>query len=157
MLEAQIFTHICTTAGTSYVICQVQKRFDLRAEYHDMVDCINPKNASALHPTSLAPIIERLPYLNDIIQVNELDREWRQHALEDVQEVEDEDKDAATAWNGYWSKIKDLRKPNGEKKYGNLITFAAFMAFFPCSNAPVERVFSSLKLIKNAKKIFYEV
>ena len=57
-----------------------------------MVDCINPENATALRSPSLAQILARLPYLNDIIQINELDREWRQHALEDVQEVEDEDK-----------------------------------------------------------------
>ena len=124
-------------------IRQVQKRFDLKAEYHYMVDCINPKNTTALHPPSLAPIIAQLPYLNDIIQVNELDREWMQHALEEVQEVEDEDKDAATAWNDYWSMIRDLRKPNGEMNYGNLVTFVAVIASFPCSNASVERVFIS--------------
>ena len=87
-----------------------------------MIDCINPKNATALHPPSLAPIIARLPYWNDIIQVNELDKEWRQHALEDVQGVEDGDKNAATVWNDYWLQIKDFRKPNGEMKYANLIT-----------------------------------
>ena len=36
-----------------------------------------------------------------------------------------------------------------------MVTFIAFvsiMASFPCSNAPVERIFSSLKLIKTEKR-----
>ena len=46
--------------------------------------------------------------------------------------VEAGDKDAATVWNDYWSKIKDFRKPNGEMNYANLITIVAVMASFPC-------------------------
>ena len=45
-----------------------------------------------------------------------------------------------------------MRTPNGEMKYDNLITFASVMASFPCSNAPGECIFSSLKLIKNEKR-----
>ena len=44
------------------IIYQIQSRFDMKAEYHDMVDCINPENASALHPPSLGRIISRSPY-----------------------------------------------------------------------------------------------
>ena len=49
----------------------------------------------------------------------------------------------------YYSKIREMRKANGEIKYSNLITLVSVMASFPCSNAPRERIFSSLKLIKN--------
>ena len=67
-------------------------------------------------------------------------------------EVEDDDKNAANAWNDYWSKINELRKPKGEMKYDNLITFVYVMASSSCSNAPVERFFSSLKLRKIEKR-----
>eukprot|EP00794_Sanderia_malayensis_P001866 gene1866-2107_t len=77
------------------IIHQIQKRFDMKGAYHDMVDCINPKNASTLYPSSLGPIIAKLPYLNNVLQINELDRELRhrpQHALEDVKETEEKTK-----------------------------------------------------------------
>ena len=46
-----------------------------------------------------------------------------------------------------------MHKPNGEIKHGNLIILVSVMASVPPLNAPVERIFSSSKLIKNEKDV----
>ena len=43
---------------------QIKCRFDLNAEYHDIVQCLDPFGAANLSPSLLAIIYERLPYLS---------------------------------------------------------------------------------------------
>ena len=64
-------------------ILQIQKRFDLKAEYHEIVECRLPSIAASLTPRSLKGICEKLPYLCNILDLGKLDMEWRQQALEE--------------------------------------------------------------------------
>ena len=64
-------------------IDQIQKRFDLDAEIHDIVQCTLPQNAASTIPPSLEGICEKLPYLRGILNTEKLDREWREHAMHD--------------------------------------------------------------------------
>ena len=43
---------------------QIQRRFDLDAEIHDVVQCTLPRRASSRIPVSLASVVKKLPYLN---------------------------------------------------------------------------------------------
>jgi hypothetical protein len=122
-------------------ILQIKQRFDLEAEIHDIVSCIAPGNAAARVPPSLVQIIQKLPYLNEILDTAKLDLEWREHVFED-------DLKPDLYWDEYWKIVKDAKTPTREPKYPNLTKFVEILASFPFSNAPVERVFSILKRIK---------
>jgi hypothetical protein len=64
-------------------IVQIQKRFDLDAEYHQIVECLSPHNAAAVMPRSLWRISQKLPYPGDFLDVKKLNMEWRQQAFEE--------------------------------------------------------------------------
>ena len=122
-------------------ILQIKQRFDLEAEIHDIVSCIAPGNAAACVPPSLVQIIQKLPYLNEILDTAKLDLEWREHVFED-------DLKPDLYWDEYWKIAKDGKTPTRGPKYPNLTKFVEILASFPFSNALVERVFSILKRIK---------
>ena len=63
-------------------IVQMEKRFDLDAESHEIVQCTLPENAASMVPPSLKAICRKLPYLSEMLDTEKLDREWRQHAFE---------------------------------------------------------------------------
>ncbi|CAB4007569.1 Hypothetical predicted protein [Paramuricea clavata] len=84
---------------------------------HEIVQCLLPSNAVALKPRSLRSICQKLPYLKDTIDLNKLDMEWRQHALEPKAKPE-------LHWDEYWLNIRDTTTPTGEAKYPLLMAFA---------------------------------
>ena len=122
-------------------ILQIKSKFDLNAEYHDIVQCLHPSNAANLNPRSLAIICQKLPYLSNAVDTNNLDVEWRLHAL-------DEKVSEDLPFNEYWLAIRNAKIPTGEAKYPNLIKFITILFSLPFANAAVERVFSQLKLVK---------
>ncbi|CAB3981994.1 Hypothetical predicted protein [Paramuricea clavata] len=119
-------------------IVQIQKRFDLDAEYHQIVECLSPHNAAAIMPRSLWRISQKLPYLGDFLDVKKLDVEWRQQAFE-------ENASPDLQWDDYWKMVRDSQTASGEAKYPNLM---GILASLPFSNCAVEHVFSQLKLVK---------
>ena len=117
---------------------QIQRRFDLDAEIHDVVQCTLPQKAAARVPASLASVVKKLPYLNTILDTKKLDGEWRQHVFE-------ENLGPDLSWEDYWMNVRNAKLSTGEPKYPNLSRFVEVVASFPFSNAAVERVFSLLK------------
>ena len=63
-------------------IIQIRQRFDMDTEAHEVVQCISPAKAAVRIPPTLAHIFQKLPYLADILDVNKLDQEWKEHSLE---------------------------------------------------------------------------
>ena len=126
-------------------IDQIQKRFDLDAEIHDIVQCTLPQNAASTIPPSLEGICQKLPYLREILNTEKLDREWREHAMHDKVNGD-------LSWEEYWTTVRDVKNPTGQPKFPNLTRFVQILATFPSSNAAVERIFSSLKLIKTDRR-----
>ena len=126
-------------------ILQIQKRFDLDAEIHTIVQCLMPANAAALTPPSLEVICQKLPYLRECLDTRKLDREWRQHVFESEAKSE-------MSWGKYWRVIRDAKTVTGEQKYPSLMQFVSIIASFPFSNAAVERTFSALKQVKSDRR-----
>jgi hypothetical protein len=126
-------------------IVQIKQRFDLDAKFHEIVQCILPENAASMVPPSLEDICRQLPYLSRVVDTRKLDREWREHAFESGIK-------RSLSWDEYWKIIRDAKSPIGEQKYPNLCKFVSILASFPFSNAAVERIFSSLKLVKTDRR-----
>ena len=57
-------------------IYQIQKRFDLDAEVHDIVQCTLPQSAASTIPPSPEIICKKLPYLKEILNTEKFDHEW---------------------------------------------------------------------------------
>jgi hypothetical protein len=81
---------------------QIKIRFDLNAEYHNIVQCLHPSSAANLNPRSLAVICEKLLYLRKVMDTNKLDMEWRLHTLEE-KTCDD------LPFNEYWLAIRDAK------------------------------------------------
>lgn len=126
-------------------IVQIKKRFDLDAEIHEIVQCTLPENAASMMPPSLEAICRKLPYLSEMLDTEKLDREWRQHAFESKIKPD-------LHWDEYWTIIRDAKNPSGQQKYPVLTRFVSILASIPFSNAAVERIFSSLELIKSDRR-----
>ena len=139
--DVQMFQRDCRNFLIEGII-QVKQRFDLKQDILDIVECTLPINAFNLKPPSLNSIAIKLPYLKDIVDLNELDLQWRKHPFEDGL-------NPTLTWEEYWLKVKSAKLPSGDPKYPQLITFLGLMASFPFSNVVVERLFSLLKQVKS--------
>ena len=53
-------------------ILQLQRRFDLENDVHDIVQCLLPTNAASVIPRSLGAAWKKLPYLHEIIDASKL-------------------------------------------------------------------------------------
>ena len=123
-------------------ILQIKQRFDLITEVHEIAQRISPVKVATRIPPLLVRIIQMLPYLPNILDVKKLDRECREHSLEEHVKPD-------LHWDEYWSIIiKNATIPTGEPKYPCLVSFVEIVASLPFSNAAVERTFSLLKQIK---------
>jgi hypothetical protein len=126
-------------------IRQVQQRFDLNDDMHEIVQCTSPARAAHRVLPSLIVIVRKLPSLEADLNVTKLDQEWREHVFE-------EKLNADMEWDQYWKIVKDMKVPSGDSKYPNLAKFVEIIASLPFSNAAVERVFSSVKRIKTEER-----
>ena len=123
-------------------ILQIKQRFDLITEVHEIDQRISPVKVATRILPLLVRIIQMLPYLPNILAVKKLDRECREHSLEEHVKPD-------LHWDEYWSIIiKNASIPTGEPKYPCLVSFVEIVASLPFSNAAVERTFSLLKQIK---------
>ena len=139
--DAQMFQRDCRNFLIEGII-QVKQRFDLKQDILDIVECTLPINAFNLKPPSRNSIAIKLSYLKDIVDLNELDLQWRKHPVEDGL-------NPTLTWEEHWLKVKSAKFPPGDPKYPQLITFLGSMASFPFSNVVVERLFSLLKQVKS--------
>ena len=121
--DVQMFQRDCRNFLIEGII-QVKQRFDLKQDILDTVECTLPINAFNLKPPSLNSIAVKLPYLKDIVDLNELDLQWRKHPFEDGL-------NPTLTWEEYWLKLKSAKLPSGDPKYSQLITFLGLIASFP--------------------------
>ncbi|CAB4025775.1 Hypothetical predicted protein [Paramuricea clavata] len=79
-------------------ILQIQSQCDIDDPVHKIVQCLLPSNAAALKPHSLRSICQ------DTINLDKLDMQWRQDALEPKAKPE-------LHWDEYWLNIRDTTTP----------------------------------------------
>ena len=82
-------------------------------------------------------------FLKDVAQMQLVDREWSKQSIEEPCTYSDKQTDL-----DFWKERLSKSDLNGELKYGNLRKIVGCTLSLPFANALVERVFSSLKLIK---------
>lgn len=128
------------------VVDQLKTRFDFSDPIFELLELVEPKNAQSFSIRNVSQlIVKRFPFMKDIINMQDLDTEWKRHALLDhVKEGLDPNKSSEE----YWKIVFSLRTVSGSCIFPNLKIVINLLLILPFSNASVERVFSTLKNIK---------
>lgn len=139
------------------LIRQVKARLNFSDPVFEIVKLVEPANARALSPNSLAPLFTRFPSLKNSMDTAKADKEWRDHiklapsvfGCQTVQEVK------GLTVEQYWRtvfscKISHTTSPS--YRFHLLTRCVCFLFCLSTSNAVTERVFSALKLIKNDQR-----
>lgn len=131
------------------LVSEIKKRFIFKDELFNIIDMIDPLQAQSFKIKSLSNVLKRFPILKDYVNSQELDNEWRDHALMDFKELGmDPTKDA----ENYWKYVFGFRNNAGMPRFKNLKCVVQFLLILPFSNASVERVFSALNNIKTENR-----
>lgn len=124
-------------------VVQIKKSFNFEDGVYDILDILDPKFAQSFEKKSLNIFKNRFPFVE--IDCQQLDNEWREHALLDHNKLELYDSlDVET----YWSKVLKIQNCVGKDIFPNLSIVIKFLLILPFSNSSVERVFSKLKITK---------
>lgn len=103
---------------------------------------VDPGFAQSFRLKELSSVIERFPFIQNKIDVQELDKEWRDHALLDHENLE---LDKNLSASQYWKTVFALKNIQDECMFPNLRLVISLLLVLPFSNASVERTFSNLK------------
>ncbi|XP_031328947.1 uncharacterized protein LOC116170670 [Photinus pyralis] len=127
------------------VVTDIKTRFDFSDPVFEIIKIVDPGFAYGFEVKSLNFVVKRFPFLNDFIDIQELDNEWKEHALLDLHKL---GINISYDAQEYWQKIFALKNAANIELFSNLKTVINFLLVLPFSNASVERIFSDLKNIK---------
>ena len=129
------------------LVRQIKRRFDVQDSAYKLLEFIIPQNAVNCHPPSLIQLFSKFPYLASLADTAVVDAEWRKQALEESNEIVADESSLQ-----FWKRRIDARTLDERMKYSNLKKVIGCMISLPFSNAPVERLFSQLKLVKTSTR-----
>jgi hypothetical protein len=80
-------------------------------------------------------------FTNDVFEISNIENQWGQIHLVQWQEIQNTEK--------FWVEVSNYRDASNENPFDSLVKVAFKVLCLPHSNADIERVFSSMNLIKN--------
>lgn len=145
--DANAMTMFLTSSLKFYtkLISEIKGRFTFEDEVFNIIDILDPHVAQNFEKKSLLQIVNRFSFLNRFVDRQQLDNEWRDHALLDHENL---DLNANLPAAEYWAKVGELKDVNNVDAFRNLTTVMNLLLVLPFSNASVERLFSSLNNVK---------
>jgi len=121
---------------------QIQDRF-VDCQKLDFLSFLSPSFAHNLKIPSLSGLYQKMPFLKEIADLQEVDKEWRDQSLC----LNPKLNESLTA-EEYWKVVFQEKTAAGESTFPNLTKVVKTLLSLPYFNVAVERVFSQLKLIK---------
>jgi hypothetical protein len=145
--DRQSITQFLKTCLTFYVelLTQIKQRFDFKDEIYTFIEIVDPVKAQKYEIKSLRPVLMQYPILKDFVDEQQLDNEWKQHALFDFKEFGLDKNHTAEK---YWQDVFSLTNAAGIPMFKHLEVVMHYFLLLPFSNASVERLFSDLNNIK---------
>lgn len=128
------------------LISDIKKRFTFKEPVFQVLNVVDPVIAQSFTIKSLMHITKMFPILEQHVNLQDLDNEWRDHAL--IDHKIDKNKSAEE----YWAEVFGLKNAAGNPIFQNLEIVINFLLILPFSNASVERIFSLLNSIKSDKR-----
>lgn len=127
------------------LVVDIKKRFVFDDPVFECITITNPTLVKLFNTKSLANILKRFPVLNNFIDnTQELDKEWRELALMELEPTEPSNSNDIME---HWRKIFCLKNSLGVY-FPNILFVMRLLLALPFSNASVEHLFSDLKNIK---------
>ncbi|XP_050505697.1 uncharacterized protein LOC126883968 [Diabrotica virgifera virgifera] len=150
-LEQADFDNFFKSILSFYIelVANIKDRFKFEDRVFTTLELLDPKVAQSFQTKSLKNILDRFPVLNNFVNAQSLDNEWRKHALLDFDSL---DINSNTECDIYWSQIFKLKNEANISLFPNLKKVFSLLFVLPFSNAAVERVFSNLFNIKTDKR-----
>ncbi|CAK8673159.1 unnamed protein product [Clavelina lepadiformis] len=126
------------------LVDQIRKRFkEVKNESFHCLEFLIPDNAIRCIPPTLTGVYNSFKFLKDVAPLDLVDLEWRKQAIEEPCSIKNGINDEE-----FWRNRLSQKSVVGEIKYKNLRNVVACLLSLPFANAPVERLFSTLKEIK---------
>lgn len=131
------------------LVSVVKDKFEFRDSIYEIISFVDPQVAQEYKNKSLVSVWKRFPILRKFINIQELDKEWKTHALLDHHQ---EGLYPTLPAHIYWEKVFSLRTALGRPAFPNLCTTIKLLLVLPFSNASVERIFSTMKNCKTVHR-----
>ncbi|KAJ8964073.1 hypothetical protein NQ314_005156 [Rhamnusium bicolor] len=128
---------------------EIKERFTFEDEIFNIVHVLEPKYAQTYEQKSLLNVLQRFSFLYQIVDRQELDNEWRSHALLVHSSL---GLDCNLQAEEYWAKVFNLKNAGNSEIYKNLKAVVSLLLILSFSNASVERLFSDLNNVKTDLK-----
>ena len=123
---------------------QIRKRFkEVNEKSLSSLKFLIPSNAIKCFPSTLSEVYECFKFLKEVAPLELVDMEWRKQAIEESCVIDDNVSDME-----FWKNRLLQKSVAGNLKYKRLSKVIGCLISLPFANAPVERLFSSLKAIK---------
>lgn len=121
------------------LIKQIKAKFNFDDNIFKIIRIIDPKEAQSFNQKDLTEVLNKFPSLNNFIDSNKLQKEWRNHALLEHNKLGlNQDLSA----DEYWNKVFNLRNSANEPLFDNLKKVMCLILVLPFSNACVERIYN---------------
>ena len=121
---------------------QIKKRFPINSPEIAMMEVLDPDISHEKFP-SLVPLASRFPNLITASKLQTLDDEWRRLRLVTLSFEQTE-----MAPEEFWGKLSAIKDGGGNPQFSTLCNFMHSLLSLPHANVDVERIFSSVNLIK---------
>jgi hypothetical protein len=121
---------------------QIYNRFDFKSPEFKILQYVTPEYVKKKSYPSIIPVVKCFP-LSGITQNmhNNIDREWRSLRNVDLSLFSDD-------FVVFWNTVQQLKTGDGAQAYPLLSKLMLFILVLPHSSANVERVFSTMNLLK---------
>lgn len=124
---------------------QIYKRFPFNLpdiKGLSFLSIIQPQNLTKIN--SIAPTLSAFPILTAGLDVNDLDREYRQLRNMNFEKTDDPIE--------FWRTVTKLQRGDGQLLFATIAVFVSRVFCLPHSSAAVERIFSSININKSKSR-----
>jgi hypothetical protein len=141
----------------STAVAELIKRFNFDDDVFNILPMVKPKNARNLNPESLSSLFQRFPVLNEKVDRDEAENEWRDHInlLDEYFKVSSEDSELQYLnmdVEFYWNRVFAAKCPSGNPKFPNLKVCISLLLSLPFSNVRAECCFSDMNNTKTLNR-----
>lgn len=125
---------------------QIVNRFPLKGNIVKELECMSPSTVKAGNLASLATVAIHFPNMILENELQQLDTEWR--TLRNVDDIQNFEDDVEI----FWDRVRKLKFGDETPMFPVLSKFMSDLLILPHSSANVERIFSSVNLMKTKQR-----
>lgn len=122
------------------LIKELQQRLPDNIEIFKKIEILSPSNTLKQHKEEISPLCKLLGYPDN--EIEKIDSQWKKISVITWN-------DSNTSATSFWAEVNNFKDASNTNPFKELSNFALTVLSCPWSNAEVERVFSSMNIIKS--------